>query len=131
MTTSTSIMEKRIEALGVNRRPKTEHLPNTLEEGALEISYLRQLENAARQRMAAIYKTYQSTYDEVLELEKQRHKLERLFIPVTHVGLKPRAAIQYVSPKSREEILNSWKGLPQAEVEKLIKQLEELETSGK
>jgi hypothetical protein len=115
-----------MEALGVNRKPKVEKLPNTLDEGIIEISYLRQLENAARKRMAILYKLHQSVYDHVLELEKQRLRLERLFIPVTHINLKHRETTQYVSPKSREEILLSWKGLPQAEVEKLIQQLETL-----
>jgi hypothetical protein len=124
-----SIMERRMEALGVNRKPKVEKLPNTLDEGIIEISYLRQLENAARKRMSILYKLHQSVYDHVLELEKQRLLLERLFIPVTHISLKRRETAQYVSPKSREEILNSWKGLPQAEVEKLLKQLEGLEQS--
>lgn len=126
MTTNTSIMERRMEALGVNRRPKVEKLPNTLDEGIIEISYLRQLENAARKRMSILYKLHQSVHDHVLELEKQRLRLERLFIPVTHINLKRRETTQYVSPKSREEILASWKGLPQAEVEKLIQQLETL-----
>uniref|UniRef100_A0A6M3LHI4 Uncharacterized protein n=1 Tax=viral metagenome TaxID=1070528 RepID=A0A6M3LHI4_9ZZZZ len=126
MENNNSIMERRMEALGINRKPKTEQLLNTLEERAIEISYLRQLENAARRRMSILYKIHQATYDHVLELEKQRHKLERLFIPITHVGFRHREVPQYVSSRSKDEILKTWQGLPQAEIDKLIAQLEGL-----
>lgn len=126
MSTKDSIMERKMEELGVGRRPKAEKLPNTLEEGVMEIAYLRGLEIAGRRRMSILHKIYMSTYDHVVDLERQRHKLEKLFVPVTKVQYEPKAPAQYVSPKTKAEILKTWEGMPAEKIKKLIAQLEGL-----
>jgi hypothetical protein len=122
-----SLMEKRMERLLSS--PKPDHKPNTLDEGLAEIAYLKAIESMARHRLGILLKIQQSTALHVADLEAQRHKLERLYVPVTHCAPVRSQASQKASPKSREEILKSWEGMPQAECDRLIKMLEDLQKS--
>lgn len=105
--------------LGVGTRPKPEKLPNTLEEGIAEIAYLRAIENMARRRQRILFRLWSSTSDYISTLEKERLCLERLYIPITHCKLRKTPIV-----KSREELLGSWKGKSQEEIDKLIAELE-------
>jgi hypothetical protein len=120
-----SIMEKKMDKLGMGSRRKLSRLPNTLDEGIIEIAYLRALENMSRRRLRILDKIRGATTDNIEALEKERLSLERLFIPITHLPTVKDLAKQTVTPrKSREEVLSSWKGKSQAEIDELIKQLE-------
>jgi hypothetical protein len=120
-----SLMEKRMEKLFPRHKP--DRKPNTLDDGLAEIAYLKAIESMARRRLSILLKVQQSTAMHIADLEAQRHKLERLYVPVTHCAPVRHSPTQKTSPKSREEILKSWEGMPEAEVNRLIKMLEEMQ----
>ena len=122
-----SLMEKRMEKLGVNRK-KIERLPNTLEEGITEIAYLRALEDMARRRMNILFRLWRATSDHAIALERERLKLEKLYIPITHCKISHKVQDQHISSRSREEILETWKGLSQEEIDKMIAQIEKMQS---
>lgn len=127
MSEHNSIMEKQMEKLGVGKR-KVERLPNTLDEGIAEIAYLRALENMSRRKLSILYRLHQATFDHIVALESERHKLEKLYVPVTHIPTRKPDTLhkQYVSPKTKAELMETWKGLTDAELQKKIEDLEKL-----
>lgn len=120
-----SIMERRMEALGAYRR-KPEKLPNTLDEGLAEIAYLKAIESSVRRRQGILLRLVDATRRHIIDLEYERLQLEKLYIPVTHCKFPTKAPVQHIRPKSRDEVLESWKSKSQEEIEKMIAELENL-----
>jgi len=122
-----SLMEKRMEKLGIGSLKRVTRVRSTKEADQAEIVYLRAVENQARHRMSILSRIYQSTAEHVAFLEKQRLQLEALYAPTVVCAPIRHSSTQKAQPKSREEVLKSWEGMPEAEVERLIKLLEEMQ----
>ena len=121
-----SLMEENMSRLGYPPHTKPSRQPNTLEEGIHEISYLQKLETAERRRLAILLKIYNATYEHIHRLEKERLSLQKIYIPVSVVKPSRVDSIQKIALKSREDILASWEGKSQDQIDKMIAELEAL-----
>ncbi len=121
-----SIMEANMSCLGYPPRTKPSCQPQTLEEGIFEISYLRAVEAAERRRLAILLRIYNATYEHVHKLERERLFLEKVYIPVVRLPSIRHTPTQITHSKSREEILTSWEGKSQDQIDRMIAELEAL-----
>ena len=121
-----SIMEVNMSRLGYPPRTKPSRQPQTLEEGIHEITYLQKLETAERRRLAILLRIYNSVYEHVRKLEKERISLEKVYIPIVKVPTARADVTQKITLKSREDLVASWEGKSQAEIDKMIADLEML-----
>jgi hypothetical protein len=119
-------MEVNMAKLGYPPHTKPSRQPNTLEEGIHEIAYLHAVEAAERRRLGILLKIYNATYEHIHRLERERLSLEKVYIPVAVVKPSRADSVQKIAPKSREDILASWEGKSQDQIDKMIAELEAL-----
>ena len=121
-----SIMEQRMSKLGYPPITKPSRQPSSLEEGLIEISYLKALEAVEHRRQHILLKIFNASVTYGQALAKERHSLEKVYIRVEKLPSTRREPTQIVSPKSHEEILEDWKDKSQSEIDKMISDLEAL-----
>ena len=121
-----SIMEEKMSRLGWPSRTRPSRQPSSLEEGLIEISYLKALEAVEHRRQHILTKILNASVTYAVALQKERHSLEKVYIRVEKIPSTRRESTQLVSPKSHEEIIEDWKDKSQEEIDKMISDLEAL-----
>lgn len=121
-----SLMEEQMSRLGYPPRTKPSRQPQTLEEGLIEIGYLKALETVEHRRAHILIKILNASIEYCHKLEKERHSLEKTYVRVEKLPGAKQSSAQTISPKNREEIIETWKDKSQSEIDKMIADLERL-----
>ena len=119
----TSLMEQRIREKGWNR-PAKPYQPESFENAAAECSFLKGCEAYARQTIQLCLEQITNEKDYIESLERRRHKLEAMFIPVTKVKL-----VRIIQPSKTKAIANA-DDMTERELDEMIRLLEQLAEEG-
>lgn len=121
-----SIMEQKMSRLGWPSRTRPSRQPPNLENGLIEIGYLKALEAVEHKRQHILTKILNASVTYGLALQKERHSLEKIYVRVEKLPTIRREPVQTINPKSHEEIMEEWKDKSQEEIDKMISDLEAL-----
>jgi hypothetical protein len=119
-------MEQRMALLGYPSKTKPEKKePASLEAGLIEIGYLKALEAVERKRQHTLLKVFNASVAYAQALQKERLSLERNYVRVEKLPSLRHEPVQTIQ-FSREEVLDSWEDKSQAQIDKMIADLEAL-----